>query len=104
MVSNSYLRIRSLSVIAGKDYRFVFQGPFRHHILGRLDLRIVPAPVQERAMVLVIDGVAGNVENMILDFDEFVFELDLVHRTIAGLLFLLFHAAKLRHEDAIIRQ
>lgn len=55
-------------------------------------------------MVLVIDGVAGNVENMILDFDEFVFELDLVHRTIAGLLFLLFHAAKLRHEDAIIRQ
>lgn len=82
----------------------MFQGPFRHHILGRLDLRIVPAPVQERAMVLVVDGVAGNVENMILDFDEFVFELDLVHRTIAGLLFLLFHAAKLRHEDAIIRQ
>ena len=55
-------------------------------------------------MVLVIDGVAGNVENMILDFDEFVFELDLVHRTIAGLLFLLFHAAKIRHENAKIRQ
>lgn len=83
---------------------FVFQGPFQHHLLDRLDLRLVSAPVQERAIVLVIDGIAGNVENMILDFDEFVFELDLVHRTIAGLLFLLFHAAKLRHEDAIIRQ
>ena len=50
--------------------------------------------------MLVIGGIAGNVENMILDFDEFVFELDLVHRTIAGLLFLLFHAAKIRYEDA----
>ena len=58
----------------------------------------------KRAIVPVAGGIAGNVENMILDFDEFVFELDLVHRTIAGLLFLLFHAAKLRHEDAIIRQ
>ena len=54
--------------------------------------------------MLVIDGIAGNVENLLLEFDEFVFELDLVHRTIVGLLFLLFHAAKIRHEDANNRQ
>ena len=48
----------------------------------------------------VAGGIAGNVENMILDFDEFVFELDIVHRTIVGPLFPLFHAAKIRHENA----
>ena len=72
----------------------------QHHLLDRLDLRIVTAPVQERAIVLVIDGIAGNVENLLLEFDEFIFELDLVHRTIVGLFCVLFHAAKLRHEDA----
>ena len=71
-----------------------------HHLLDRLDLRIVTALVQERAIVLVIDGVAGNVKNLLLEPDEFVFELDLVHRTIVGLFCVLFHAAKLRHEDA----
>lgn len=72
----------------------------QHHLLDRLDLRIVTAPVQERAIVLVINGIAGNVENLLLEFDEFIFELDLVHRTIVGLFCVLFHAAKLRHEDA----
>ena len=71
-----------------------------HHLLDRLDLRIVTAPVQERAIVLVIDGIASNVENLLLELDEFIFELDLVHRTIVGLFCVLFHAAKLRHEDA----
>lgn len=28
----------------------------QHHFLDRLDFRIVTAPVQERAIVLVIDG------------------------------------------------
>lgn len=32
--------------------------------------------------------------------DVFILELDLVHRTIVGLFCVLFHAAKLRHEDA----
>ena len=50
--------------------------------------------------MLVIDGIAGNIENLLLEFDEFIFELDLVHRTIVGLFCVLFHAAKLRHEDA----
>ena len=72
----------------------------QHHLLDRLDLRIVTAPVQERAIVLVIDGIADNVENLLLELDEFIFELDLVHRTIVGLFCVLFHAAKLRHEDA----
>ena len=72
----------------------------QHHFLDRLDLRIVPAPVQERAIVLVIDGVAYNVENLFLELDEFIFELDLVHRTIVGLFCVQFHTAKLRHEDA----
>ena len=72
----------------------------QHHLLDRLDLRIVTAPVQERAIVLVIDGIASNVENLLLELDEFIFELDLVHRTIVGLFCVLFHAAKLRHEDA----
>ena len=72
--------------------------------LGRLDLRIVTAPVQERAIVLVIDGIAGNVENLLLELDEFIFDLDLVHRMIVGLFCVLFHAAKIRHEDAIMRQ
>lgn len=72
----------------------------QHHLLDRLDLRIVTAPVQERAIVLVIDGIAYNVENLLLELDEFIFELDLVHRTIVGLFCVLFHAAKLRHEDA----
>lgn len=72
----------------------------QHHLLDRLDLRIVTAPVQERTIVLVIDGIAGNVENLFLELDEFEFELDLVHRTIVGLFCVLLHAAKLRHEDA----
>ena len=72
----------------------------QHHFLDHLDLRIVTAPVQERAIVLVIDRIAGNVENLLLEFDEFLFELDLVHRTIVGLFCVLFHAAKIRHEDA----
>ncbi|MBQ5581733.1 MAG: hypothetical protein IIU68_00085 [Bacteroidales bacterium] len=72
----------------------------QHHFLDHLDLRIVTAPVQERAIVLVIDRIAGNVENLLLEFDEFIFELDLVHRTIVGLFCVLFHAAKIRHEDA----
>lgn len=50
--------------------------------------------------MLVIDGIAGNVENLLLEFDEFIFELVLVYRTILGLMFLLFHAAKIRHENA----
>ena len=32
--------------------------------------------------------------------DVFILELDLVHGTIVGLFCVLFHAAKLRHEDA----
>ena len=52
---------------------FVFQGPFQHHLLDRLDLRLVPAPVQERAIVLVANGIAGNVENLLLELDEFIF-------------------------------
>ena len=36
----------------------------QHHLLDRLDLRIVTAPVQERAIVLVIEGIADNVENL----------------------------------------
>ena len=58
----------------------------------------------KRAIVPVAGGIAGNVENLLLVLDEFIFESDLVHRTILGLLFLLFHAAKIRHENAIIRQ
>ena len=46
----------------------------------------------------------GNVKNLFLKLDEFIFELDLVHRTIVGLFCVLFHAAKLGHEDAIMRQ
>ena len=67
----------------------------QHHSLDRLDLRIVFALVQERAIVLVVDGIAGNVENLLLEFDEFIFELDHVHRTIVGLFCVLFHAAKI---------
>ena len=76
----------------------------QHQFLDRLDLRLVPAPVQELAVVLVVEGITGDVENPLLKFDEFVFDLGLVHRTIVGLFCVLFHAAKLRHEDAIIRQ
>ena len=54
----------------------------------------------KRAIVPVAGGIAGNVENLLLELDEFVFELDLVHRTIVGPLFFLFHAAKIRHENA----
>ena len=72
----------------------------QYHFLDRLDLRIVFAPVQERAIVLVVDGIAGNVENLLLELDEFIFELVLVNRTIVGLICVLFHAAKIRHEDA----
>ena len=50
--------------------------------------------------MLVVDGIAGDVENLLLELDEFIFELDLVHRTIVGLICVLFHAAQLRHEDA----
>ena len=50
--------------------------------------------------MLVVDGIAGNVENLLLELDEFIFEPDLVHRTILGLFCVLFHAAKIRHENA----
>ena len=50
--------------------------------------------------MLVIDGISGNVEILLLELDELIFELDLVHRTIVGLFCVLFHAAKIRHEDA----
>ena len=69
--------------------------------LGRLDLRIVPAPVREWAIGPVVDGIAGNVENLLLELDESIFELDLVHRTILGPFCVLFHAAKIRYGDAI---
>lgn len=72
----------------------------QHQFLDRLDLRLVPAPVQELAVVLVVEGITGDVENPLLKFDEFVFDLGLVHRTIVGLFCVLFHAAKIRHEDA----
>ena len=72
----------------------------QHHLLDRLDLRLDSAPVQEWAIVLIVDGITGNVKNLFLKLDEFRFELDLVHRTIVGLFCVLFHAAKLRHEDA----
>ena len=72
----------------------------RSSIISSTASTFASSPVQERAIVLVIDGIAGNVENLLLEFDEFIFELDLVHRTIVGLICVLFHAAKLRHEDA----
>ena len=72
----------------------------QHQILNLLDLHLVPAPVKEPAVVLVVEGIAGDSENPLLESCEFKFELDLVHRTIVELFCILFHAAKLRHEDA----
>ena len=54
--------------------------------------------------MLVVDRIAAYVENLLLEIDEFIFELDLVHRTIVGLFCVLFHAVKIRHEDAKERQ
>lgn len=72
----------------------------QHHFLDSLDFRFVSAPVQKGAIVLIADRIAGNVENLFLELDEFIFELDLVHRTIVGPFCILIHAVKLRHEDA----
>lgn len=72
----------------------------RHQLLNLIDLHLVPAPIKELAVVLVVEGIAGDVDNPLLESCEFMFELDLVHRTIVGLFCVLFHAAKIRHEDA----
>lgn len=46
----------------------------QHQFLDRLDLRLVPAPVQELAVVLVVEGIAGDSENPLLESCEFEFE------------------------------
>ena len=71
----------------------------QHQFLDRLDLHLVPAAVQE-LVVLVVEGITGDVENPLLEFEEFVFELGLVHRTIVRFVNVSFHAVKIRHNDA----
>ena len=67
----------------------------QHQFLDRLDLRLVPASVQELAVVLVVEGIAGDSENPLLESCEFEFEFGLVHRTIVRFVKVSFHAVKI---------
>lgn len=125
-MSKSYLSIRSLSVIFGRDYRFCVSGSQDNgqrlkcrpcqglHLhsprsspgsaagvrFPAEDLHLVPAPIKEPAVVLVVEGIAGDSENPLLESCEFKFELDLVHRTIVRLVKVSFHAVKILLETA----
>lgn len=59
------------------------------------DLHLVPAPIKELAVMLVVEGIAGYSENPLLESCEFKFELDLVHRTIVRFVKVSFHAVKI---------
>lgn len=72
----------------------------RHQLLNLIDLHLVPAPIKEPAVVLVVEGIAGDSENPLLESCEFMSELVLVHRTIVRFVNVSFHAVKIRHEDA----
>lgn len=76
----------------------------RHQLLNLIDLHLVPAPIKEPAVMLVVEGIAGDSENPLLESCEFMFELDLVHRTIIRFVNVSFHAAKILFEDAKIWQ
>lgn len=72
----------------------------RHQLLNLIDFHLVTAPIKEPAVVLVVEGIAGDSENPLLESCEFMFELDLVHRTIVRFVNVSFHAVKIRHNDA----
>ena len=72
----------------------------RHQLLNLIDLHLVPAPIKEPAVVLVVEGIAGNSENPLLESCEFKFEFGLVHRTIVGFVNVSFHAVKILLETA----
>lgn len=72
----------------------------RHQLLNLIDLHLVPAPIKEPAVVLVVEGIAGDSENPLLESSEFMFELDLVHRTIVRFVNVSFHAVKILLETA----
>lgn len=59
------------------------------------DLHLVPAPIKELAVVLVVEGIAGDSENPLLESCEFEFEFGLVHRTIVRFVKVSFHAVKI---------
>lgn len=59
------------------------------------DLHLVPAPIKEPAVVLVVEGIAGDSENPLLESCEFKFEFGLVHRTIVRFVKVSFHAVKI---------
>ena len=72
----------------------------RHQFLNLIDLHLVPTPIKEPAVVLVVEGIAGDSENPLLESCEFMFELDLVHRTIVRFVNVSFHAVKILFETA----
>ena len=67
----------------------------RHQLLNLLDLHLVPAPIKEPAVMLVVEGISGDSENPLLEACEFMFELGLVHRTIVRFVKVSFHAVKI---------
>lgn len=110
-----------MSVIFGRDYRFCVSGSQDNgqrlkcrpcqglHLhsprsspgsaagvrFPAEDLHLVPAPIKEPAVVLVVEGIAGDSENPLLESCEFKFEFGLVHRTIVRLVKVSFHAVKI---------
>ena len=76
----------------------------QHQLLNLLDLRLVPAPIKEPAVVPVAEGIAGDSENPPLESYEFMFESGLVHRTIVRFVEDSFHASKILLETAEVWQ
>ena len=74
--------------------------PVGHFKKQVIYLHLVPAPIKEPAVVLVVEGIAGDSENPLLESCEFMFELDLVHRTIVRFVNVSFHAVKILLETA----
>lgn len=115
-----------MSVIFGRDYRFCVSGSQDNcqrlkcrpcqglHLhsprsspgstagvrFPAEDLHLVPAPIKEPAVVLVVEWIAGDSENPLLESCEFKFEFGLVHRTIVRLVKVSFHAVKILLETA----